>query len=371
MLKTRVRVTSCFIWVMLTLLGFYPSSPAKAETYTATEQVRDFYFKSDTPMVMTVRSYAQQYGIDSMLWIYDESDNVVTSNDDYYGLDSFVQFSMIAGMTYRLRTGVCCGDPNRWYGTSYFIEPSMTPENAPTTTTSTTTSTTTTEPATTTTSTTTTSTTTTSTTTTVAPTTTTSTTTSTTVPRTTTTTTTEPERVVVSTTTTSSSTTTSSTTVPQTTTTSTVPPTTTTELSTTTSSSTVPPQTTTTTIPITPDISQEEAVAVATNPAVLQALSSEEAEEVFDAISVSELSDEEASALVEAVQDAPEEVRAAFEDKINVFSGKFNSYVPIGSKINVGQRKVLVAASGALFLAPPVVSSSSSGAQSDSRRKQK
>lgn len=115
----------------------------------------------------------------------------------------------------------------------------------------------------------------------------------------------------------------------------------------------------------------DEAVAVATNPAVLQTLNSEQAAEVFDALEVSELTDEEAEALVEAVQGASEEVRAAFEDTINVFSGKFNSYVPIGSKINVGQRKVLIAASGALFMAPPVVSSSSSSSQSDSRRRQK
>jgi hypothetical protein len=112
-------------------------------------------------------------------------------------------------------------------------------------------------------------------------------------------------------------------------------------------------------------------MALATNAEVLKTVTEEQAAEIFDAVVVSELSDEEATALVEAVQDAPEAVRAAFEDKINVFSGKFNKYVPLGSKINVGQRKVLVAASGALFLAPPVVSSSSSGSQSDSRKRRK
>jgi len=115
----------------------------------------------------------------------------------------------------------------------------------------------------------------------------------------------------------------------------------------------------------------QQAVALATNAEILSTLSEEQAAEVFDAVEVSELTDEQAEALIEAVQDAPEEVRAAFEDTINVFSGKFNSYVPIGSNINVGQRKVLIAASGALFLAPPVVSTSSSGTQSDSRRGQK
>jgi len=98
--------------------------------------------------------------------------------------------------------------------------------------------------------------------------------------------------------------------------------------------------------------------------------SKEQAAEIFDAVEVSDLSEAEAEQLVEAVQDAPEEVRAEFEDSINVFDNKFNKYVPIGSNINVGQRKVLVAASGVLFMAPTVsVSSSSSGPQSDSRKR--
>jgi hypothetical protein len=119
-------------------------------------------------------------------------------------------------------------------------------------------------------------------------------------------------------------------------------------------------------------VSPEEAAALATNPEVLQEVTAEQATEIFDAVEVSELSDEQAEQLVEAVQDASEEVRAAFEDTINVFDNKFNSYVPIGSNINVGQRKVLVAATGVLFAAPAVsVSSSSSGAQSDSRSRRK
>jgi prophage DNA circulation protein len=119
-------------------------------------------------------------------------------------------------------------------------------------------------------------------------------------------------------------------------------------------------------------VSADEAAALATNPEVLQSVTAEQAAEIFDAVEVSELSDAQAEQLVEAVQGATEEVRAEFEDKINVFGGKFNKYVPVGSNINVGQRKVLVAATGILFMAPAVsVSSSTSGSSSsDSRRKQ-
>ena len=120
-------------------------------------------------------------------------------------------------------------------------------------------------------------------------------------------------------------------------------------------------------------VSADEATALATNPEVLQSVTSEQATEIFDAVEVSDLSDAQADQLIEAVQDAPEEVRAAFEEQINIFGGKFNKYVPIGSVINVGQRKVLIAATGVLFIAPTVsISSSTSGSQSSdnkSRRK--
>lgn len=103
----------------------------------------------------------------------------------------------------------------------------------------------------------------------------------------------------------------------------------------------------------------------------MQELTAQEAETAFAAVEVSELSEEQAVELIEAVQDAPEEVRAAFEQEVNVFDNKFNTYVPLGSTINVGQRKVLIAATGVLFMAPTVsVSSSTSGSSSsDSRRK--
>ena len=117
----------------------------------------------------------------------------------------------------------------------------------------------------------------------------------------------------------------------------------------------------------------EQALAIATSAEVLQELSATQAEQVFDSVDVDELTDEQAEALVEAVQDAPEEVRAAFENEINIFGGKFETYVPLGSTVDVRTRKVIVAASGVLFIAPTVsVSSSttsSSSTSSDSRRR--
>jgi hypothetical protein len=50
---------------------------------------------------------------DPMLWLYNEN-NLVTANDDWFGLQSHISIELQPGL-YRLRAGVCCGDPDRWY----------------------------------------------------------------------------------------------------------------------------------------------------------------------------------------------------------------------------------------------------------------
>ncbi len=393
MLKSRVRVTSCFLWVMLTFLGLYPSSPAKAENLIITEPTDVWFDYSETTQFIAQTYMVTGYNSDPMLWLYNEQGTQLAANDDSFGLQSYISIEVPAGR-YRLRAGICCGDPNAWrtnggWNLQYELgfngvgsmQTTTTVEQTTTTTSSTTIPSTTTSTSTTTTTTTTTSTTvlptTTSTTsTTLAPTTTTS-----VAPTTTsvvsTTTSTVPAVVVATTTTTSTSTT--STIVPTTTT---VSPTTTEPLQ---ELVQVDPEVTAllgaiSMLPqsevqaaveniIEEGVSSEEATALATNPEVLQSVTSEQAAEIFDAVEVSDLSDAQADQLVEAVQGATEEVRAEFEQQINVFGGKFNGYVPIGSVIDVGQRKVLIAATGVLFVAPTVsVSSSTSGSQSSNNK---
>ena len=100
------------------------------------------------------------------------------------------------------------------------------------------------------------------------------------------------------------------------------------------------------------EVSEELAVAVAQSAEVVASLSSEEATAVFAAIEVDNLSVEEAQAIVEAVQDAPAEVREAFEEEINIFSPGFDNYVPLGSNIPVSTRRTLIAvAAGAAIAA--------------------
>jgi hypothetical protein len=90
-------------------------------------------------------------------------------------------------------------------------------------------------------------------------------------------------------------------------------------------------------------ITEDEAVAVAQDAEFVESLSPSQAVAVFDAIVVSDLSAEQIDAIVEAVQDAPTEVRAAFEQEINIFAEGFDEYVPLGSNVPVSTRKTLIA----------------------------
>jgi hypothetical protein len=228
------------------------------------------------------------------------------------------------------------------------------PPSAFTTTGATTPTTTTTSSSTTsTTSTTSTSTTSTSTTTTVAPTT-------TTTPATTSTT----EAPQTTTTATTSTTSTTTTVAQAAATTSTIvsvstssDPTTSTSPQTTTPPSTTTSNPSTTTIapePPKPVYTKAEAVNIATDPAQVAQLSAVQAEAVFETLNIEELTVEQADAVIAAVQDAPVAVREALEDKINIFGGAADKYIPIGSTVPVSTRRVVIITTGLLVSMPTI-----------------
>ncbi len=92
----------------------------------------------------------------------------------------------------------------------------------------------------------------------------------------------------------------------------------------------------------------EQATQLATSVEVLAVVTEEQAEQIFEAVVVEELTAEQGEAIVEAVQDAPKKVREAFEAAINVFTGLFDSYVMVGSTIPVDERRTLVAVSSTM-----------------------
>lgn len=394
----------------LGIAWFAPDAQANTAVTLSVIEPSDFYFTFEEPATITARAYGQEVGYDTHLWLYDAENNTIAQNDDWYGLDSWLEINVDPG-TYRLRAGVCCGDPDGWRSwqedTGYTIEFNANPTNtAPETTTTTTTTQ---VPETTTTSSTTTSTTSTTTeppttTTTVAPTTTTTTvaptttttTTTTIVPPTTTTTTvfippppppppTEVTTTWVPTTTSTPPTTTPTTTAPTTTVpatttvvTTTVPSTTSTTSST--PSSTTSPPTTTTTAPTT--VATTEPVVVTTAPTTappvvpenptngelvsyiteitpdqLDDLTDEEVAALIEDVANADLSDEQAEAIAVALSDAPKEIKQEFQESVNIFSGQFDSYVPIDSKVPVKTRRVIIVATAAIFVMPSPTSS--------------
>jgi len=99
-------------------------------------------------------------------------------------------------------------------------------------------------------------------------------------------------------------------------------------------------------------VTPDQATELASNPDVLAVVTSEQAEEIFATIDVTELDNTQLDALVEAVQSAPVSVRKAFEKTINVFGDGLGDYVPIGSNVPVNTRRTLIAvAAGAATVA--------------------
>ena len=197
-----------------------------------------------------------------------------------------------------------------------------------------------------------------------------------TVPETTTTTTTEPEPAPTTTLPPPIQTTTSTSTIPPTTT-STVPPVTTTEpvVTTTLQAPTDEPEPLTQTellntlqalseasteaieaiveSVLSKDLDTSQATLLITSPAVLENITTTQAEQLFSEIAPTELSPDEAEAVVAAVQEAPSAVRKAFESVLNIFQGFADNYVPLNSNVPVSTRRALIAVSAVFLTVAP------------------
>ena len=105
------------------------------------------------------------------------------------------------------------------------------------------------------------------------------------------------------------------------------------------------------------EVTSDQAVEVVSSAEVLESISGEQAQQLFDAVDQQSLSVEEQAQIVEAVQEAPTAVKKAFEDKINIFGGAgFDDYVPVGSNVNVAVRRTIIVGTTILVAMPsPVV----------------
>jgi hypothetical protein len=98
-------------------------------------------------------------------------------------------------------------------------------------------------------------------------------------------------------------------------------------------------------------VSSDQATELATSPKVLESINGDQATEVFNAVVVAEVSEEAGAQIAEALIDAATEVKEAFEEEINVFAGVFDTYVALGSNIDVGDRRTVIAVGAAVAIA--------------------
>jgi hypothetical protein len=108
---------------------------------------------------------------------------------------------------------------------------------------------------------------------------------------------------------------------------------------------------------LTTEVTSEQAVQVVSSVEVLAVISGEQAEQLFDAVDESALTVEEQIQIVEAIADAPTEVKEAFENEINIFGGEgFDDYVPVDSNVSVAVRRTIIVGTTILVAMPsPVV----------------
>jgi hypothetical protein len=86
--------------------------------------------------------------------------------------------------------------------------------------------------------------------------------------------------------------------------------------------------------------------------ATVNELTEDTASDLFAALDEDTLTPEEGAALAAAVQNAPVSIRALFEENVNIFAGATDSYIPLGSTVPVGTRRVIIITSGLLVAMP-------------------
>ena len=124
---------------------------------------------------------------------------------------------------------------------------------------------------------------------------------------------------------------------------------------TTSSSTTLVIDTTTTMPPIQPSMSNQQILQQAINPSVVESLSTTEAEILFAGLDEESVTEDQAALIIQALDEAPDGVKKAFEENVNVFSGLWSSYKMVGQTISVAERVTLVAVANTMGAATAVL----------------
>ena len=106
---------------------------------------------------------------------------------------------------------------------------------------------------------------------------------------------------------------------------------------------------------LTSEITSDQAEQLVGAVEVLSAITGEQAQQLFEAIEPAQLSESMAAVIADAMNDpaVPDEVKEAFEETLNIFGNDgFNTYVPLGSTVNVAVRRTIVAGTTILVALP-------------------
>jgi uncharacterized membrane-anchored protein YjiN (DUF445 family) len=108
-------------------------------------------------------------------------------------------------------------------------------------------------------------------------------------------------------------------------------------------------------------VGSEAATELASSPAVLESITPDQATQVFVELVIGQLSEEQEAELVAALTEAPTEIKEVFEEEINIFQEGLDEYTGVGSSVDVGTRRSLIAAGAAVASIGASIPSTSSG----------
>ena len=103
------------------------------------------------------------------------------------------------------------------------------------------------------------------------------------------------------------------------------------------------------------EITSDQAEQLVAAVEVLTAITGEQAQQLFEQIEPTQLSESMAAVISDSMNDpdVPAEVKEAFEETLNIFGNEgFATYVPLGSNVNVAVRRTIIAGTTILVALP-------------------
>jgi hypothetical protein len=91
-----------------------------------------------------------------------------------------------------------------------------------------------------------------------------------------------------------------------------------------------------------------QSAELSASPKVLESITPDQATEVFAALDVANVTPEQEAQLAEALTNAPDDIKESLEEEVDIYGDGFDDYVALGSQVDVGARRTLIAATTAV-----------------------